>query len=349
LISELLTVAGHLLVIGGLTLSVYGAFDSIENGVDWKNLAMMVGGVALAAGGLALAFGATTAAVGLLVGGLAILGVGIYDIIKNGVNLQNELLVLAGLFASGLGISILLGSPIPMLIAGLGAIALGIIDIVKNGTNLQNTLMEVGGILLTTTAVALKAAISGMASLGLTIGLAGVALAALTGAFLYISLVWDQMTGWEKAITIFTGLAAAILAAALAIAVFHASWSVGLAAGIIIGSIAAVTVAFAAVRKDIENTSNTAQSGMPRTSYSTPVGANPNAFSVQPTHSGYQGAQSGGYDYADNTEKFQEIIGLLKEIAEKDTNVYMDGQKVSDITYPYYQQKSRVGGSNLVR
>lgn len=334
-----------MLVIGGLTLSVYGAFDSIENGVDWKNLAMMVGGVALAAGGLALSFGATTAAVGLLVGGLAILGVGIYDIIKNGVNLQNELLVLAGLFASGLGISILLGSPIPMLIAGLGAIALGIIDIVKNGTNLQNTLMEVGGILLTTTAVALKAAISGMASLGLTIGLAGVALAALTGAFLYISSVWDQMTGWEKAITIFTGLAAAILAAALAIAVFHASWS----AGLVVGAIAAITVAFAAVKNDINNATKTAQGSMPRTSYSTPVGANPNAFSVQPTHSGYQGAQSGGYDYADNTEKFQEIIGLLKEIAEKDTNVYMDGQKVSDITYPYYQQKSRVGGSNLVR
>jgi hypothetical protein len=354
-LTVLKNIAGQLMFIAGLAAIVYGAFDAITNGVTWQNLAMLIGGVAVAVGGLALMFGPVAAAIGLIVGSLGLLAIGIYDVTKNGLNLKNELMILAGLFSSGLGISILLKSPIPMLIVGLGAIVLGIMDICENGVTLQNVLMVVGGIIGITLVLALKAATAGAVKLGLSIGLAGLALGALAGAFLYISSVWDQMTGWEKVITIFTGLAAAVLAAALAIAVFHASWSMGLMVGVIVGSIAALAVAFAAVKNDVDKIAGTPGGiqgyggGMQRapamgigTGVSMPQSASTNQYSAQQAN---QNAGGSAFGSADS----REIIRLLQEIAGKDTNIYLDGTKVSQGLYSPMQHQGVVYGGSLVR
>ena len=55
---------------------------------------------------------------------------------------------------------------------------------------------------------------------------------------------WDDMSGLERAIEIFKILAGAAFVAATAIAVFHTSWSVGIAAGVIAAGIA---VAYSAI------------------------------------------------------------------------------------------------------
>ena len=111
--------------IWGIALAVAGAFalvyfwlDAWNNGIDLQNFLGMLAGLAALAAGLAIAFGPTAAAIALVVGGLAMLVVGIKDVIENGFTLENTLTIIAGLLAAGIGISILTGSWIPLLIAG---------------------------------------------------------------------------------------------------------------------------------------------------------------------------------------------------------------------------------------
>lgn len=118
--------AGILLTIGGLLLYWNGLTDAWENGVDWLNLIEMIGGLAAAALGLYLLFGPIAAGIALIVGGLGMLVTGFHDAMENGWNLQNVLLSIAGLLATGLGISLLTGSWIPLLIAGIASILLAL-------------------------------------------------------------------------------------------------------------------------------------------------------------------------------------------------------------------------------
>jgi hypothetical protein len=76
------------------------------------------------------------------------------------------------------------------------------------------------------------------------------AILALAAAIVIIGGMWDKLSGASKVAVVLGGLAAAAIAAAIAIAVFHASWTVGIAAAVIIGSIAAIGIAFAALKKD---------------------------------------------------------------------------------------------------
>lgn len=118
------TGAGIALILGGIALAILAIKDAWENGVTWKNMAALLGGVAIAALGAFLAFGKVGAGVVLVVGGLAMLVLGIKDVMENGLNLKNGLLIIAGILATGLGISLLTGSFIPLLVAAIvGVIA----------------------------------------------------------------------------------------------------------------------------------------------------------------------------------------------------------------------------------
>jgi len=350
LASSLSKIGGQLLTIAGLAATVYGVFEAITKGVGWDNLAFMIGGVAVTVGGLALAFGATAAQVGLVVGGLVLLTVAFIDITKNGLNLQNTLLLISGMFASGLGMTLLTKSTIPLLVAGFVLVSAGIVDIVNNGVTLENSLLVLSGIMLGTLTLAIKNITAGMVSLGVTIGLVGLGVTSLVGAFLYISSVWDQMSSFEKVISIFTGLATAALAAALAIAIFHASWTQGLAAAAIIGSIAAIATAFSFVKNDIEKSTNKSVAGGGFASTSGVAGGNYTPQYQTSTYGNVATSQNQYQAYAQQSSiDTKEIIRLLTEIANKDTNLYMDGQKVSEITYPYYEQIGARRGLGLVR
>ena len=136
--------------IWGIALAVAGAFalvyfwlDAWKNGIDLQNFLGMFAGLAALAGGLALAFGPTAAAIALVVGGLAMLVVGIKDVIENGFNLENTLTIITGLLAAGLGISILTGSWIPLLIASIVAILVALVSFTGHGEELINGLKNV--------------------------------------------------------------------------------------------------------------------------------------------------------------------------------------------------------------
>lgn len=123
---DLLTTLGLIIFVAGAVGLVYGAFDALENGVDWDNLALMVGGVVLIFGGLWIAFGLTVAAIGLLVGGIALLVVGIMDWIKKGeLSTQTFWLLEAGIVAVGVALALLLGWP-ALVVAAIIGIALAV-------------------------------------------------------------------------------------------------------------------------------------------------------------------------------------------------------------------------------
>lgn len=74
-------------------------------------------------------------------------------------------------------------------------------------------------------------------SLG-TMQLWAIAIGVVVGSIAYLALNWDKLSPAQRVITILSALAAAATAAAVAIALFHTAWSVGIAAAAIAGGIA---------------------------------------------------------------------------------------------------------------
>lgn len=118
--------AGVAMALGGIAIAIMAVKDAWTNGVTWENMIALLGGIAAAALGVYLAFGSVAAGVVLVIGGLAALVVGIKDVMQNGLNLKNGLLIIAGILATGLGISLIVGSFIPMLIAAIVAVIVAI-------------------------------------------------------------------------------------------------------------------------------------------------------------------------------------------------------------------------------
>lgn len=136
--------------IWGIALAVAGAFalvyfwlDAWNNGIDLQNFLGMLAGIAALAVGLAIAFGPIAAGIALVVGGLAMLVVGIKDVIENGFNLVNTLTIIAGLLAAGIGISLLTGSWIPLLISGFLAALVALVSFTGHGEELIQGLKNI--------------------------------------------------------------------------------------------------------------------------------------------------------------------------------------------------------------
>lgn len=140
---------GILIAIGGIALAVDGINDAWENGVDWGNLAEIIGGVAAAAFGLSAAFGKVGAGIALVVGGAAMIVTAFKDIIDNGANLKNTMLLIAGIVATGLGFFFLTGSVIPLVIAGIAAVVVAVLALTGNLEEFCKNLKEniLGGLI----------------------------------------------------------------------------------------------------------------------------------------------------------------------------------------------------------
>lgn len=139
--------AGIAIFIGGIMLLWDGLSDAWENGVDWGNLIASVGGLAAAAFGLFTVFGKLGGGIGLVVGGLMLIATGFRDAFENGLNLKNGLMILAGIIGTGLGITLLTGSLIPLLIAGIMGVLFAITAMTGNGTELiENLKLVISGL-----------------------------------------------------------------------------------------------------------------------------------------------------------------------------------------------------------
>lgn len=134
----------------GILVAVYsaiqyakGLFDAWVNGVSWGNFMQMVAGAVGVAAGLALAFGPVAAGISLVVTGIGMLITGFHDAMKNGWNLQNTLLSIAGILATGIGIGLITGYFIPALIAGIAGLLLALTVATGHGEELLQGVRDV--------------------------------------------------------------------------------------------------------------------------------------------------------------------------------------------------------------
>lgn len=129
---------GLLLAINGAIELAKGAWDAWQNGLDMDNLLQMLGGAMLLATGLGIAFGTVGAGIGLIVGGLTLLATGLHDAMEVGWNFENMLATVAGIIMTGLGISVLTGSWIPLLVAAIADLLLVFTNAFGQGQTMLN-------------------------------------------------------------------------------------------------------------------------------------------------------------------------------------------------------------------
>lgn len=149
-LGKILTKLGGILIaVGGLILLWESLSDAWNNGVNWKNLLGALAGTAALAGGLALAFGKVGAGIGLVIAGAAMIITAFKDICNNGANLQNTLMLISGIVATGLGFFFLTGSVIPLAIAGIASILVAMMKLTGNLEEFAKNLKEniLGGII----------------------------------------------------------------------------------------------------------------------------------------------------------------------------------------------------------
>lgn len=140
-------IGGIALAVAGAVLLIKGYTDAWANGVDWGNLATMIGGIALAVGGLALAFSPAVAGVGAIVGGLALLVVGIKDFIENGYSMEGVLTILAGVIATVVGVCLafnaaLLANPITLIVLAIAGLVAAFVILWNECEGFRNFWLE---------------------------------------------------------------------------------------------------------------------------------------------------------------------------------------------------------------
>lgn len=133
---------GFFLIINGLLNGIQSYVDAWKNGIDFENLSSMIGRITEVIVGLYLALGPTAAAIGLIVAGIAMLVLGIKDAMEVGFNAQNLITTITGLLLAGLGISLLVGSWIPLLIAAIAGLLLVIVNFFGDTDQLLGGLKE---------------------------------------------------------------------------------------------------------------------------------------------------------------------------------------------------------------
>lgn len=89
--------------------------------------------------------GKLVAGVGLVGLGFTLMSEGFKDAAENGLTLENVLTIIAGIIATGLGISVLTGSLIPLLVAGILSVLLAITTLTGHGGELLEGLKQVFG------------------------------------------------------------------------------------------------------------------------------------------------------------------------------------------------------------
>ena len=114
------------MIAGGILLAI-GYTDAWANGISWANLAETIGGLALIITSLVLSFGSCGAAIGVIVGGVALLVLGIKDLIENGYSMQAVIMVLIGAVTTFIGViwllnAAMLANPVTWVVVGIMAL-----------------------------------------------------------------------------------------------------------------------------------------------------------------------------------------------------------------------------------
>lgn len=124
--------AGIGALISGIAMFVTAIKDIITNGATVQNVILAIASLVAIGGGLYTVFGKVAAGIGLVVAGAITIVAAFKDIIDNGANLKNTLLLIAGIVATGLGFFFLTKSVIPLVIAGIAAIVVAVLALTGN-------------------------------------------------------------------------------------------------------------------------------------------------------------------------------------------------------------------------
>ena len=163
MLTKLINISGALLIIAGTMLLVKGYTDAWVNGIDWNNLAEALTGLTLLVLGIALAISPVAATFVVLGGGIALIVIGIKDMIENGPTVQNVLTVVSGLLITILATLTIMGKlkffttllPLLATIAGAFLFIKGAADAWVNGVDWKNLILMLGGAAIAITAIAL--------------------------------------------------------------------------------------------------------------------------------------------------------------------------------------------------
>lgn len=136
----------------GLFLLLYGTahfvgtyLEAWDEGITWDNLKTLLEDIAIMAAGAFLLFGKLGAALALILGGLSLVTLAFHDMNENGMTLQNTLTLIAGLFAAGLGLSILTGSFIPLALAALASLIVWLVYAFDEGEEFTEGMKKIFG------------------------------------------------------------------------------------------------------------------------------------------------------------------------------------------------------------
>ena len=136
--------AGFVAIVGGIALVVLAIKDMIENGVNMQNSITIIIGLVMALIGIFVAFGSTTAVVvAAVIGAIALVVLAIKDMIQNGVNMQNCILLVIGVVGALIAIFMLFGSTAALIVAAVVAVIaifVAMIEMAGNGEEAIATL-----------------------------------------------------------------------------------------------------------------------------------------------------------------------------------------------------------------
>lgn len=113
---------GTILTVGGALAALYGYSDAWVNGIDWGNFALTIGGLAAFITGIAMTVSPMAAAAAAIGGGIALIVLGIKDMIKNGMNLKNVLTSVIGALTLFLATLKIAGAPIAIVVTAIAAL-----------------------------------------------------------------------------------------------------------------------------------------------------------------------------------------------------------------------------------
>ena len=271
------------LLIGGTEgWTVFGAIVAVCGAIEAFNL-LLTGDTTDAVNGFIILLG-VAGLVGILIGGTtgltvagAIASVALiltaFNLLLNGDTkdaIMGTIFLLGGAGLAGYLMNGVSGVAVGIALASLMLVINGFNKLLSGDT--EDAIEGVIEILIGATGLIfafnlLKAIISGstgvsavLTALGNPLFLCVAGFAVLAAGILYLTQNWDKMSGAQKAITILGALAAAAIAAAVAIAIFHTSWTVGIAAATIAAGLALLGLTFAFTSKDANQLQQTGQS-----------------------------------------------------------------------------------------
>lgn len=172
---------------------------------------------------------------------------------------------------------------------------------------------------------------------------AGIAL--FVGNLMSLITAWDDMSGFERVVSIFGAIGAAALAAAAGIAAFHNAWTVGTASVAIIGGLLAIGGAIASYSAQMRDIEKHANGGL--------------ATKGSLFYAGEAGPElvtqtSGGNSTIMNMKQLEDAVarGFVRGFASTDnsdnnetTEVYVDGQRMFNV----FRGVAKRNGYDLVR